>query len=369
MNDVKKKIYLIVGITLILLGLSSTFAWVIWYGEEETEVNFSVNGIDVTSTNVDISGTIYPTNDKNKGIVKEFTMVQNNELNSPVCADFTLTLTTLPTGLIHESFSYEVYRGDTLTGKGNFGSSAQGDVITIATGQPVTSSVTTFTIYIWIDGVNYENPMAMFGQSFLFTLGISVNQQTSACNPSVGGLVATSEECFTFDSSKGSITDYLCVSGNSNGLPTITDVVIPESINGVTVTTIGSSAFTGNNLTSVVFPNTITSIATGAFRANNIASLVIPDSVQTIDANVFNFNNLTSIYIGKNSNLNSIGQYTFLSSSLSNKNLTTIYNNSGKSFDWSYAITGTAGTPFATGNTTIKNGNGVLIDIITGGNP
>lgn len=50
-------------------------------------------------------------------------------------------------------------------------------------------------------------------------------------------------------------------------------------------------------------------------------------------------------------------------------NLTTIYNNSGKAFDWTNAITGTTGTAFATGNTTIINGNWRLINITTGGTP
>ncbi len=70
------------------------------------------------------------------------------------------------------------------------------------------------------------------------------------------------------------------------------DVIIPSKINGITITTIGSSAFANKGLTSVVFPNTLTTITREAFRNNNLTHLEIPSSVVSIGPAAFNRNQL-----------------------------------------------------------------------------
>ena len=182
----KRKIYLIIGIcSILILALGLTTAWFTWSSQTNTDVTFTVSGLNITSTNTNITGELYPTLDKNNGIVEEFTVVQNNTMTTPVCGDFTLTLTTFPTELKHESFKYKLYNGSTLVGSGSFASSNQGDVITIATGRAITTTVSTYKLYIWIDGANYNNPLSMGGKTFLFNLGITANQQANACEPSV----------------------------------------------------------------------------------------------------------------------------------------------------------------------------------------
>ena len=123
--------------------------------------------------------------DKNNGVVEEFTIKQNNDISTPVCANITLTLTTLPTELNHESFRYKIYNGTSLVGSGNFANTLEGETITIATSQPITTTLSTYKLYIWIDGENYDNPLSMGGKTFLFKLGITANQQQNACNPSI----------------------------------------------------------------------------------------------------------------------------------------------------------------------------------------
>ena len=54
----------------------------------------------------------------------------------------------------------------------------------ISTSQPITTTVSTYKLYIWIDGENYNNPLSMGGKTFLFKLGITANQQQNTCNPS-----------------------------------------------------------------------------------------------------------------------------------------------------------------------------------------
>ncbi|MBE5774669.1 MAG: leucine-rich repeat domain-containing protein, partial [Clostridiales bacterium] len=61
----------------------------------------------------------------------------------------------------------------------------------------------------------------------------------------------------TIDASSISITGYY---------GTETDLVIPESINGLTVKTIGNNAFRSTAITSVVIPATVTAIGNAAFQ-------------------------------------------------------------------------------------------------------
>ena len=182
----KRIIYLIMGVSSILILLIGiTTAWFTWQSETNTNVTFEVSGLNITSTNTNITGTLYPTMDKNNGVVEEFTIKQNNDISTPVCANITLTLTTLPTELNHESFRYKIYNGTNLVGSGNFANTLEGETITIATSQPITTTVSTYKLYIWIDGENYNNPLSMGGKTFLFKLGITANQQQNACNPSI----------------------------------------------------------------------------------------------------------------------------------------------------------------------------------------
>ena len=68
--------------------------------------------------------------------------------------------------------------------------------------------------------------------------------------------VAAATNTFFFDLTTGTITGY-------NGTDTV--VVIPSKINGVTVTTIGTDAFLGLNITSVTIPASVTEIGSNAF--------------------------------------------------------------------------------------------------------
>ena len=181
----KKNIYLLVGgIALVILSIGVSFAWWGWTSTNNTNVTFTINGLDIIATNTDIEGNVDPVSSKENGIVEEFTVKQKgNNGDVPICADFTLTLTTLPTELQEESFKYSIYNGTTQVGTGSFENSKQGDVITIATSQPVTTTESTYKVYVWIDG-NMDNPLTMGGKHFLFTLGIIASQQEGACTPS-----------------------------------------------------------------------------------------------------------------------------------------------------------------------------------------
>ncbi|MGN0517240.1 MAG: leucine-rich repeat domain-containing protein, partial [Acutalibacteraceae bacterium] len=115
---------------------------------------------------------------------------------------------------------------------------------------------------------------------------------------------------FTYNKNKTTktvtITDYV---------GTDTDVVIPASIDGYSVTSIGSSAFSGctrlRRLTSVTIPDSVTSIGGAAFSdCTSLTSITIPDSVTSIGDSAFNScTSLTSITIPNS--VTSIGNWAF----------------------------------------------------------
>ena len=96
----------------------------------------------------------------------------------------------------------------------------------------------------------------------------------------------TVENCFIFEN--GTITNYTCND---------TDVVIPSTINGVSVTRIGVYAFSHNQLTSVTIPDSVISIEMAAFQNNRLISVTIPDLVTSIERDAFQNNKLTSVTI------------------------------------------------------------------------
>ena len=81
------------------------------------------------------------------------------------------------------------------------------------------------------------------------------------------------------------------------------DIIIPEKVTyqGVDydVTSIGSKAFDGNEITSIVIPNSVIAIGEFAFRGCHLLSTInIPNGVTTINEAVFsNCWNITSITI------------------------------------------------------------------------
>lgn len=105
--------------------------------------------------------------------------------------------------------------------------------------------------------------------------------------------------CFAFDSATGTITGYHQHIDNivTNPLCPLS-VEIPNTINGVEVVKIASTAFYAKSLNAVTLPDTLTTIEYGAFLSNSIEHVFIPDSVTSLGAAVFNNNPLISLTIG-----------------------------------------------------------------------
>ena len=135
----------------------------------------------------------------------------------------------------------------------------------------------------------------LLGAGVAFLLGSGIFNSASA---------QTSESCFSV--SRGQIYAYNASCGSN--------VVIPSTIGGQKVTSIGRSAFYNRKLTSVVIPNSVTDIWHGAFSHNQITSVDIPSSVTRIDAWAFGNNQISSLTLSDS--LAYIGNAAFFSNKL-----------------------------------------------------
>ena len=88
---------------------------------------------------------------------------------------------------------------------------------------------------------------------------------------------------FTFTTNNGAITITGYTGRNR-------DVVIPDKINFLPVTSIGDLAFRSARIINILIPNGITSIGYGAFyNCTKLTSITIPNSVTNIGAGAFTF--------------------------------------------------------------------------------
>ena len=127
------------------------------------------------------------------------------------------------------------------------------------------------------------------------------------------GLAAANEADFSYSplgEGTAVITGY---TGSSK------DVVIPGTINGLTVVSIGDNAFLNKGITSVTIPSSVTSIGSGAFYKNQLTSVEIPSSVTSIGDWAFAYNFLTSVEIP--SSVTSIGSGAFNNNKLTSVNI------------------------------------------------
>ena len=172
----KKKI--LIGLILVIgaIALGSSLAWWTWTtsSNEQTNVVVTVGGITINYEDGEniTNNNLIPTSTKEKGISKSITVSSTGQ----VYLDLNMAVVTLDDGLKDASFKYEIYNGSELVTGGNFANSNAGDNIALLSGVEVTSSPTTYTLYIWIDG-NMSNPNTMYNQNFEFRLNAEATDE------------------------------------------------------------------------------------------------------------------------------------------------------------------------------------------------
>ncbi|MEX1376143.1 MAG: leucine-rich repeat protein [Eubacteriales bacterium] len=98
----------------------------------------------------------------------------------------------------------------------------------------------------------------------------------------------TTPEGFVFETTTGTITGYSGAGG---------DITIPDTIDGVAVEAIGSSAFRDITLTSVVIPDSVTYIGTTAFFNTMLTTVSLSSNVEYIGNNALNTGGMTSFQL------------------------------------------------------------------------
>jgi hypothetical protein len=117
-------------------------------------------------------------------------------------------------------------------------------------------------------------------------------------------VVCPSQAQFNYTTNNGTIT----ITGYTG---TDANVVIPSTIDGLPVTSIGTNAFYAGSLTSVTIPDSVTSIGVSAFDSCiNLTNVTRPNNVTNIGDYAFQYcTSLTSVTIPNS--LTSIGYATF----------------------------------------------------------
>ena len=169
----KYKLYMIIGISSLVLSIGTTFAYYIWKSSTNAIVNLNICTPTITfAGGSTINGVdIVPVLTKEEGTIKDIEVKKNSTCNRDVTMNLYLELTTFPTELAESSFVYELYKNsETMAiASGNFANKKEGDTITLLSNQILNTSKDTYTLYIYIDG-NVDNPGTMAGKNFLFKL-------------------------------------------------------------------------------------------------------------------------------------------------------------------------------------------------------
>lgn len=167
-------------------------------------------------------------------------------------AVYEVTIENKSYGVINGSVGFKFVKDNSWTDSWGFGTVSSGELRDAVYGGD----------YIKIDpGSDAEEST----HNFIIRLDLTNWDWNTKTGATFTVTVAAATNTFSFDLTTGTITEY-------NGTDTV--VVIPSKINGVTVTTIGTDAFLGLNITSVTIPASVTEIGSNAFAdCTNLTSV------------------------------------------------------------------------------------------------
>ena len=167
----KYKLYMIFGIVLLGLSITGSLAYYIW-SSTTTSISGNLCLPEIYFTGgATINSKLKPVSSKEEGLIKEIEVNLHKTCNNDTAVmNLYLSLDLLPTALQENTFVYELYNGNNeRISSGNFSNKKQGDTIALAENEIVTSNVSIYTLYIYIDG-NRDNPISMTNQNFRFNI-------------------------------------------------------------------------------------------------------------------------------------------------------------------------------------------------------
>ena len=167
----KYKLYMIFGIVLLGLSITGSLAYYIW-SSSTTSISGNLCLPEIYFTGgTTINSKLKPVSSKEEGLIKEIEVNLHKTCNNDTAVmNLYLSLDLLPVALQENTFVYELYNGNNeRISSGNFSDKKEGDTITLAENEIVTSNVSIYTLYIYIDG-NRDNPITMTNQNFRFNI-------------------------------------------------------------------------------------------------------------------------------------------------------------------------------------------------------
>ena len=328
--------------TILLIGVS--YAWLtLTLNGTKTNVlkagSLSLTLTDTATNGINMTGAV-PMLDEVGVTTDPYTFTLTN--NGTIESEYTIylddvALETNETRIADSAIKYNLVKDDVSVKTELLSSTGNNPNRVLETGVIPAGESYEYDLRLWID---QNATTAINGKVFRGTIRVEASQIIEEAP-----LVPTAESCFeTSDNSDGTVTltKYICgpyifdegpMLGveKTNEVNDITDVVIPETINGKTVTKIKHDdnsltgyAFEDTGITSVVIPNTITRIPRNAFLSNpELTSVVLPETLTSIGHSAFDGNQLTSLTIP--SSVTTIGDRAF------NRNQLTSVTVKGKS--------------------------------------
>ena len=153
--------------------------------------------------------------------------------------------------------------------------------------------------------ITWDRLATRYGSSATYANGISIYEADNYSE-----IYGDGDSVFFDDTANFTINDEGCIT-KYTGSQRI--VIIPDTINDITVTGIGENVFKNNaRMITVSIPDTVTYIGSSAFQGcTNLVGVSIPDGVEVINSYCFeNCTNLRDVTIGEN--VTKIGCYAFL---------------------------------------------------------
>ena len=227
-NRISKKLAVFsVLLATIITGIGVAFGYFVWNSITNTDISFTVEGAVVQlDDGSDIKGAnlmpvaSYTSGGKNV-VKKDIKIKLKDTVSDTVTVDFKLKVNSIDSGLNHSSFMYNLVNASgTSVKSGNFSTSKAGDTISLLTlstsDGSLTTSLSSYTLYIYINGASGDNPSSMMNQSFDFSLDVT------GSNSSVEYMLTTKrveslDDGTTGDSGSGvyKVTHSAIASGNS----------------------------------------------------------------------------------------------------------------------------------------------------------
>ena len=189
MEKTNKKLAIVsILLAVIITGIGVSFGYFIWNSANNTDISFTVEGAVVElSDGTDIKGAnLMPVINYTTGgsdvVKKDIKIKLKDNVTSDVTVNFKLKINSIDSGLKHSSFKYNLVNASgTSISSGDFATSKAGDSISLlslsSTNGTLTTSLTGYTLYIYIDGT-VDNPSSMMNQSFDFSFVVDGSNST-----------------------------------------------------------------------------------------------------------------------------------------------------------------------------------------------